>query len=46
MHDGEIVEHGPTSRIYAEPRHAYTQSLLAAVPGRHWHPPVLASAIQ
>jgi peptide/nickel transport system ATP-binding protein len=39
MHDGEIVEYGPTSRIYAEPRHAYTQSLLAAVPGRHWTPP-------
>ena len=39
MHDGEIVEYGPTSRIYAEPRHAYTQSLLAAVPGRHWAPP-------
>jgi peptide/nickel transport system ATP-binding protein len=46
MHDGEIVEYGPTSRIYAEPRHAYTQSLLAAVPGRQWHPPVVTPAIQ
>jgi len=41
MHDGEIVEYGPTSRIYSEPQHAYTKSLLAAVPGRHWHPPVI-----
>ncbi|HKW12833.1 MAG TPA: ABC transporter ATP-binding protein [Gemmatimonadaceae bacterium] len=38
MHDGEIVEYGQTSRIYGDPRHEYTQSLLAAVPGRHWHP--------
>ncbi|HSC98778.1 MAG TPA: ABC transporter ATP-binding protein [Casimicrobiaceae bacterium] len=43
MHDGEIVEYGPTARIYSEPRHAYTQSLLAAVPGRHWHPPVIST---
>ncbi|HEX6794092.1 MAG TPA: ABC transporter ATP-binding protein [Casimicrobiaceae bacterium] len=43
MHDGEIVEYGPTSGIYAEPRHAYTQSLLAAVPGRHWTPPLTAA---
>src|SRR6185503_18854787 len=28
MRAGEIVEYGPTSRIYSEPQHAYTQSLL------------------
>ena len=39
MHDGEIVEYGPTARIYGEPQHAYTHSLLAAVPGRSWRPP-------
>ncbi len=32
MHDGKIVEHGPTDRISAQPEHPYTQKLLAAVP--------------
>ena len=30
MKDGEIVETGPTSEIFANPRHAYTRKLLAA----------------
>jgi microcin C transport system ATP-binding protein len=32
MTDGEIVERGPTERIFTEPRHAYTKHLLAAEP--------------
>ncbi len=32
MHDGCIVEQGPTARVSAQPQHPYTQKLLAAVP--------------
>ncbi len=32
MHQGQIVEHGPTSQLYAQPQHAYTQALLASAP--------------
>jgi peptide/nickel transport system ATP-binding protein len=34
MRRGEIVEEGPTAVIFATPRHAYTQELLSAVPGK------------
>jgi len=36
MKDGAIVEHGSTADIFARPQHAYTQALLASVPGRAW----------
>jgi peptide/nickel transport system ATP-binding protein len=33
MHQGSIVEHGPTQQVYAKPKAAYTQQLLAAAVG-------------
>jgi peptide/nickel transport system ATP-binding protein len=32
MYSGETVEAGPTAEIFSDPKHAYTRSLLAAVP--------------
>ena len=32
MHEGRIVEHGPTERIFKEPANDYTKKLLAAIP--------------
>jgi microcin C transport system ATP-binding protein len=32
MTKGEIVEHGPTATIFANPQHSYTKQLLAAEP--------------
>ena len=32
LHQGEIVECGPTQQIFSHPQHAYTQRLMAAMP--------------
>ena len=32
MHQGRIVEQGPTAELYARPQHAYTRSLFDAAP--------------
>ena len=36
MHHGKIVEMAATQKLFTSPKHAYTQALLAAVPGKAW----------
>jgi peptide/nickel transport system ATP-binding protein len=36
MNKGAVVEYGAVADVYADPRHDYTRTLLAAVPGRVW----------
>ncbi|MNT50926.1 Glutathione import ATP-binding protein GsiA [compost metagenome] len=38
MHRGKVVEYGSPAQIFDNPQHAYTQQLIAAVPGQHWDP--------
>jgi peptide/nickel transport system ATP-binding protein len=34
MHRGEVVEEGPTAKVFGSPAHAYTRALLDSAPGR------------
>ena len=34
LHEGEIVECGPTERLFTDPQHPYTRRLIAALPAR------------
>jgi peptide/nickel transport system ATP-binding protein len=36
MSRGEVVEMGPAHEVFAAPKHAYTQALFAALPGRDY----------
>ena len=45
MKSGEVVEIGPTGAIFADPQHAYTRELLAAVPGRDWQNGLMAPVL-
>jgi peptide/nickel transport system ATP-binding protein len=40
MHDGRVVERGPTERLFNAPQHSYTRTLLDAIPGRSHSPDV------
>ena len=36
MSKGQVVEYGPAHEVFGEPKHAYTQALFAAAPGRNF----------
>jgi len=49
LHEGKIVEEGPTNTVFDNPQHSYTQMLVDAVPkpfsGRRKHPRVKHSSL-
>ncbi|MCX5577166.1 dipeptide ABC transporter ATP-binding protein [Kaistia terrae] len=46
MHQGDVVEQGPTEQVLGRPRHAYTRLLLGSVPGARRHKARIASKDQ
>ncbi len=43
MHKGSIAEYGPPAQILDNPTHEYTKKLIAAIPGKNWHPTAIHS---
>jgi ABC-type dipeptide/oligopeptide/nickel transport system ATPase component len=41
LYQGEIIEIGPTSQVFLQPRHPYAQRLMAALPRLNLHPQAL-----
>ena len=46
MYAGEIVEHAPTGELFSDPKHPYTQGLLASIPPLGGEVPRYLSAIR
>ena len=44
MHRGKTVETGPVRQVFHQPRHAYTQKLIAAIPGARGAPALTPEA--
>jgi len=42
MSNGEIVERGAVDEVFGSPKHAYTQQLLQAMPGKDWQIPQIS----
>ncbi|MFY8088858.1 MAG: oligopeptide/dipeptide ABC transporter ATP-binding protein, partial [Rubrivivax sp.] len=43
LHEGRVVEAGPTDEVFRQPQHPYTRKLLQAVPGSSPTPPLAAA---
>ena len=39
MYQGKLVEIGSTGKVFEDPQHEYTKSLLDSIPGRNWTNP-------
>ena len=39
MYQGKLVEIGSTGKVFEDPQHEYTKSLLDSIPGRNWKNP-------
>ncbi len=46
MRKGEIVESGPSGRVFQNPAHPYTQRLLDSIPREGWNPEAALRSVQ